>query len=211
MSENKKDDESHPIKQKKYMWMGFGNYSGGGQSDPIGSRRPRAWDGIFRGKLLHTKGIKICRLFQHGATLLCFEAPFHGCRPIGFDISFDPEWRNDIRTSGRADCPWAHVDSYLGDSSLRCFDNRHRSQVASRRCHTGRDPAPPARTEGVNNVPPTPIRIPACDLRALSRGQGANRGPDDPGSKATVHSYLLRKHSGHRGRGRGCRRQCIRR
>ena len=57
MFENKKDDESHPIKQKKYMWMGFGTYSGGGVQGPINSGNVRADPGIFD-KLFEFFGLK---------------------------------------------------------------------------------------------------------------------------------------------------------
>lgn len=43
--------------KKKYMWLGFGNYSGGGVQGPINPGNVRADPGIFD-KLLELFGLK---------------------------------------------------------------------------------------------------------------------------------------------------------
>ena len=47
MSTNDENPEEHKKKQKKYMWLGFGNYSGGGVQGPINPGNVRADPGIF--------------------------------------------------------------------------------------------------------------------------------------------------------------------
>lgn len=57
MSKHKKDVEGHKIKQKKYMWLGFGNYSGDGTQGPINPGNVRANPGMFD-KLFELFGVK---------------------------------------------------------------------------------------------------------------------------------------------------------
>ena len=57
MSANDDDPEENKKKQKKYMWLGFGNYSGGATQGPINPGNIRADVGIFD-KLFELFGVK---------------------------------------------------------------------------------------------------------------------------------------------------------
>ena len=57
MSANDENPEGNKKKQKKYMWLGFGNYSGGGTQGPINPGNIRADPGIFD-KLFELFGLK---------------------------------------------------------------------------------------------------------------------------------------------------------
>ena len=57
MSTNDENPEEHKKKQKKYMWLGFGSYSGGGVQGPINPGNVRADPGIFD-KLFEFFGLK---------------------------------------------------------------------------------------------------------------------------------------------------------
>ena len=57
MSANDENPEENKKKQKKYMWLGFGNYSGGGTQGPINPGNIRADPGLFD-KLFELFGVK---------------------------------------------------------------------------------------------------------------------------------------------------------
>ena len=57
MSTNKKNVEEHKNKQKKFMWLGFGNYSGDATQGPINPGNVRASPGMFD-KLFELFGVK---------------------------------------------------------------------------------------------------------------------------------------------------------
>jgi len=57
MSANDDDPEENKKKQKQYMWLGFGNYSGDGTQGPINPGNVRADSSIFD-KLFELFGVK---------------------------------------------------------------------------------------------------------------------------------------------------------
>ena len=57
MSSDNRHSAGVKKKEEKYMWLGFGNYSGGGVQGPINPRNIRADPGIF-GKLFELFGLK---------------------------------------------------------------------------------------------------------------------------------------------------------
>ena len=57
MSTDDENPEEHKNKQKKYMWLGFGNYAGGGTQGPINPGNIRTDPGIFD-KLFEFFGVK---------------------------------------------------------------------------------------------------------------------------------------------------------
>ncbi len=57
MSANDDDPEENKKKQKQYMWLGFGNYSGDGTQGPMNPGNMRADPGIFD-KLFELFGVK---------------------------------------------------------------------------------------------------------------------------------------------------------
>jgi hypothetical protein len=57
MSANDDDPEENKKKQKQYMWLGFGNYSGDGTQGPINPGNVRASVGIFD-KLFELFGVR---------------------------------------------------------------------------------------------------------------------------------------------------------
>jgi hypothetical protein len=57
MTKARKDLEAQSKKQKKYMWLGFGDYSGDGLQGPINPGNVRASPGIFD-KLFELFGVK---------------------------------------------------------------------------------------------------------------------------------------------------------
>lgn len=57
MSTDNKHSDKHKKKEEKYMWLGFGNYSGGGVQGPINPGNVRADPGIFD-RLLELFGLK---------------------------------------------------------------------------------------------------------------------------------------------------------
>jgi hypothetical protein len=57
MSTNDSEPEENKKKQKQYMWLGFGNYPGGGIQGPINPGNVRADVSIFD-KLFELFGVK---------------------------------------------------------------------------------------------------------------------------------------------------------
>ena len=57
MPANDDDPEENKKKQKQYMWLGFGNYSGDGTQGPMNPGNMRADPGIFD-KLFELFGVK---------------------------------------------------------------------------------------------------------------------------------------------------------
>lgn len=57
MSTNKKDIEKRKNKEKKFMWLGFGDYAGDGTQGPINPGNVRASPGMFD-KLFELFGVK---------------------------------------------------------------------------------------------------------------------------------------------------------
>ena len=57
MSSDNRHSAGVKKKEEKYMWLGFGNYSGGGVQGPINPGNIRADPGIF-GKLFELFGLK---------------------------------------------------------------------------------------------------------------------------------------------------------
>ena len=57
MSKNKQDVEGRKVEKKKFMWLGFGDYSGDGTQGPINPGNVRASPGMFD-KLFELFGVK---------------------------------------------------------------------------------------------------------------------------------------------------------
>ena len=142
------------------------------QPHPIRARADRR--GVIRSEIFGAERIEVGGLVTHRAAKLCLEAPLDRGRSVRFDRAFDLDRQDRTGTTGNTDRLGIYVYSDIGDRSLRLLDDRNSCKVAARIHHTGGDPASLTGILRVCDVPPTPIRTFADDLRGLPNNQRAD-------------------------------------